>query len=78
MGDQEKQIQLRDDVALITGSRRGIGLGIARELAGRGFRVVINSTSDPAAAEEALDSIPQGSWNLRSFSGSPKVRWASC
>jgi NAD(P)-dependent dehydrogenase (short-subunit alcohol dehydrogenase family) len=57
MTAKKKHTQLRDDVALVTGSRRGIGLGIARELAAQGFKVIVNSTSDPEAAANALDSL---------------------
>ena len=47
----------RDEVALITGSRRGIGLGIATQLAREGFRIVLNSTSPVDAAGQALDAV---------------------
>jgi NAD(P)-dependent dehydrogenase (short-subunit alcohol dehydrogenase family) len=39
-------------VALVTGAARGIGRGIAVELARLGFHVAINDISDPAVAEE--------------------------
>ena len=46
---------LEGRVALVTGASRGIGLGIARELAGEGARVAISSRSaeriEAAAAE---------------------------
>ena len=54
MSDQPKNKNRDADVALITGSRRGIGLGIAIELAQAGFRVVLNGT---AAIEDSQDSI---------------------
>jgi 3-oxoacyl-[acyl-carrier protein] reductase len=47
----------REEVALITGSRRGIGLGIAEQLAREGFRIVLNSTSPLDAAGKALDAV---------------------
>ena len=54
MSDQPK-IKNRDaDVALVTGSRRGIGLGIAVELARAGYHLVLNGT---AAIEDSQDSI---------------------
>jgi 3-oxoacyl-[acyl-carrier protein] reductase len=40
-------------VALVTGGSRGIGRGIVRELAGRGWAVAINYRQDRPAAEEA-------------------------
>ncbi len=44
-------------LALVTGASRGIGLAIARELAGSGFRIIGTATSatGTAAIEQALD-----------------------
>jgi 3-oxoacyl-[acyl-carrier protein] reductase len=47
----------REEVALITGSRRGIGLGIAEQLAREGFQIVLNSTSPVDFAGQALDAV---------------------
>lgn len=44
-------------VAIITGSGKGIGRGVARRLAGEGMSVVINYLRDGAAAQEALAEI---------------------
>ncbi len=44
-------------VALITGSSRGIGLGIARELAGSGFDLVINGVRKKEQVKEILEEI---------------------
>jgi NAD(P)-dependent dehydrogenase (short-subunit alcohol dehydrogenase family) len=54
MSNQTKENNRKADVALITGSRRGIGLGIAIQLAQAGFRLVLNGT---AAVEDSQDSI---------------------
>jgi 3-oxoacyl-[acyl-carrier protein] reductase len=49
-------------VALVTGGSRGIGRAICRELAGDGYRVVINYHSNRQAAEETLEMVrAQGS-----------------
>jgi NAD(P)-dependent dehydrogenase (short-subunit alcohol dehydrogenase family) len=44
-------------VALVTGSSRGIGRGIAVDLAGHGHAVVINYFRSPAAAEAVVAEI---------------------
>jgi NAD(P)-dependent dehydrogenase (short-subunit alcohol dehydrogenase family) len=46
-----------DKVALITGGSRGIGLGIARHLASKGFSLAINGVRDPGQVEEVLDEL---------------------
>jgi glucose 1-dehydrogenase len=43
--------------ALVTGSSKGIGQGIALRLAQEGADVVVNYHSDPRGADEALDAI---------------------
>lgn len=45
-------------VALITGSSRGIGAGIARYLATEGARVVVTYSSNPEAARNVTASLP--------------------
>ena len=44
-------------VAVVTGSRRGIGLGIARALGRAGYRVFLSAVSDAGQAQDALDSL---------------------
>lgn len=48
---------LSDKVAVVTGSSRGIGAGIARVLAGQGAKVVVNHRSSPDGAAEVAASI---------------------
>ena len=50
---------LKDAVALITGSSAGIGLALARGLAGAGARVVVNGRT-PATVEAAAASLRDG------------------
>ncbi|MBC7250925.1 MAG: 3-oxoacyl-[acyl-carrier-protein] reductase [Anaerolineae bacterium] len=51
---------LKDKVAVVTGSSRGIGRAIALELARRGAKVVVNYRSNQAAAQEVVDLIQAG------------------
>jgi NAD(P)-dependent dehydrogenase (short-subunit alcohol dehydrogenase family) len=44
-------------VALITGGSRGIGLGVALELARQGFDVAINGVREESAVTEPLDKL---------------------
>ncbi|HVX51583.1 MAG TPA: 3-ketoacyl-ACP reductase [Chitinophagaceae bacterium] len=44
-------------VALITGGTRGIGLGIAKELARAGFDLALNGVRSKAAVQQALDEL---------------------
>ncbi len=46
-----------EQVAIVTGSSRGIGRGIALSLAERGWRIVINYRSNQAAAEDAQKAV---------------------
>lgn len=57
MDEIKKEDQPTEAVALVTGSRRGIGLGIAQALATGGFNIVLNGTSPPSGAEEAIEKI---------------------
>ncbi|ONZ09932.1 3-ketoacyl-ACP reductase [Burkholderia cenocepacia] len=46
-----------EQVALVTGSSRGIGAEIARQLARDGFRVVVNYAGSAGPAREVVDAI---------------------
>ena len=56
MNHPSKPISLSGQVAIVTGSGRGLGLAFAQALARAGARVVVNDI-DPATAEAAVASI---------------------
>ena len=49
--------RLEGSAALVTGASRGVGKGIALELARAGCRVAVNYHSDPGPAEQTVDEI---------------------
>ncbi len=51
-------LKLTDKTALVSGSTKGIGFAIARQLAAEGARVIVNGRSEKAVAE-ALQQIRQ-------------------
>ena len=58
---------LTGKTALVTGSVQGIGLAIARALAGAGARVAVHGLADKAQAKAALDAV--------TAAGAPKARF---
>ena len=50
-------MSLQGKVALVTGSTSGIGLGIARALAGQGASVMLNGFGDPVPIEVLRDGL---------------------
>lgn len=57
MSGQIQTARLDGKVALITGSSRGIGAGIARELGARGAKIVVNYYSSAGPAEDLVQDI---------------------
>lgn len=49
--------KLQDKTALVTGASKGIGAGIAKELAAAGAAVVVNYANDRAGAESVVEAI---------------------
>ena len=52
--------KLQSKIALVTGASKGIGAGIALELASSGAAVVINYASDKSGAEAIVRAITEG------------------
>jgi len=50
-------MDLKDKVAVVTGSSRGIGRAIALKLAGLGAKVVVNYRANAEAAQEVVEAI---------------------
>ena len=50
-------MKLKDKIALVTGSSRGIGRAVALAYAKEGAKVVVNYTSNEKAAKEVVEAI---------------------
>jgi NAD(P)-dependent dehydrogenase (short-subunit alcohol dehydrogenase family) len=65
-------------IAVVTGSSRGIGRGIALELARQGYAVVVHGSSDSAALRSAIDEVggvsPQSISCIAELSDSSAIR----
>ncbi|MDM1310273.1 3-oxoacyl-ACP reductase [Acinetobacter indicus] len=52
-------MQIRDQIVLVTGGARGLGLAITRTLLTEGARVVVNYLNSAAAAEQLVQQYPE-------------------
>ncbi len=52
-------LKLKDKVAVVTGSSKGIGAGIAKQFAKEGAKVVVNYSSSKASADKVVEEITQ-------------------
>ncbi|MDE2258939.1 MAG: 3-hydroxybutyrate dehydrogenase [Betaproteobacteria bacterium] len=67
-------MMLEGKTAIVTGSTGGIGLGIAKALAGAGARVMLNGLGDPAEIEALRSGIAQSTGVEVGFQGADMQR----
>ena len=52
-------MQIRDQIVLVTGGARGLGLAITQALLAEGARVVVNYHSSQQTAEQLVQQYPE-------------------
>lgn len=57
------RIDGKGKIAVVTGSRRGIGLGIAKKLAENGYCVVLSATAEKEEVTELLNEFSADGWS---------------
>lgn len=62
-------LKLKERVALVTGGSKGIGAGIAKELAAAGAAVVVNYATDRAGADAVVQEIAEADGRAAGDSG---------
>ena len=62
--------KLNGKVAVVTGASKGIGAGIAKQLAAEGAAVVVNYASSKSDADKVVDEIAKGGGKALAVQGS--------
>src|SRR3546814_1379615 len=72
------RMHLKGKTALVTGSTSGIGLGIAKALAGHGAAVIINGFGDADAIEAERAALAALNDGKAAYDGADQIGRASC